>query len=98
MTSERICGRKGCRADISALRTDALYCSESCAKAARRAASADKARTRRKSRDGLGTRVYLTGEEINWLAAIPRERRHRGVAMAGRVMAKLDRALDRIAP
>jgi hypothetical protein len=63
-TAQRTCQRKGCSNDLSGYRSDARYCSEACAKAAKRAASADKARTRRKSRDGLGTRVYLTAQEL----------------------------------
>ena len=62
--AQRVCERDGCSGNLSGYRADARYCSEACAKAARRAASADKGRTRRRSRDGLGTRVYLSGEDI----------------------------------
>lgn len=69
MTSEhfvaqRTCQRKGCSRDLTGYRSDARYCSEACSKAARRAKSPDKGRTRRNSRDGRGAKVYLTFEEI----------------------------------
>lgn len=94
--AQRTCQRKGCSGDLTGYRSDARYCSEACSKAAKRAASADKGRTRRKSRDGSGTRVYLTAEEIEFLSALPRQKRHRGSSIAGRIMLKLDRANRRV--
>lgn len=64
--STRFCAC-GCGASLSGLRADAVYASESCSKRAKRAASADKGRTRRESRNGYGTRIYLTAQEIAYL-------------------------------
>lgn len=91
MTTERVCQREGCAADISALRADALYCSESCGKAARRAGSPDKGRTRRKSRDGHGVYVYLTADELICLAVL--EGAPEDIAQP--LVSKLGRALGR---
>lgn len=74
------------------MRSDAVYASEACAKAARRAHSADKGRTRRPSRDGVGTRVYLTEAEL--VALFPGL--HSESPATALLRGKLARALDRI--
>jgi hypothetical protein len=62
--SERTC-ECGCGASLAEMRSDALFRSRACAMRAKRAASANKGRTRRPSRDGRGVRVYLTAEDFN---------------------------------
>lgn len=54
----RIC-KCGCGASLAGMRADAEYLSRAHAMSAKRAASANKARTRRASRDGKGVRVYI---------------------------------------
>jgi hypothetical protein len=63
MSGYRLCAC-GCGASLAGLRSDAVYVSEAHAKAHRRRDSADKARTRRPSREGKGAKVYLTPAEL----------------------------------
>jgi len=79
----RHCGRS-----LAHLRADAVWCSDTCRKAARRAARADRARTRRASRNGRGVRVYLTPEDFTSSG----ELRVHDLAVAR----KLDRAFERL--
>lgn len=49
----------GCGESLDGLRVDALYHSPACRMRAKRAASPNKGRTRRPSRDGKGVKIYV---------------------------------------
>lgn len=86
-----------CGASLAGMRAGAVYASPACRMRARRAADANKTRTRRKSRDGKGTRVYLTFGEIVHLEQA-RERLGLPQTSAGkRLLAKFAHAQVRIA-
>lgn len=76
------------------MRANAIYHSPACRMRARRAENAHKTRTRRQSRDGYGTRVYLTSDEIcdlRWLCGD-----FHAMPNIEAVSAKLGAAADRI--
>jgi hypothetical protein len=76
----------GCRRSLSGMRTDARYASEACA---------DKARTRRKSRNGKGARVYLTFGEIVHLEQVRARAALPKTAAGDRLLAKFAHAHKR---
>lgn len=54
----------GCGASLAGMRSDAVYASEACEKRHKRRGSTDKGPTRRPSRDGQGTRLYIVPDEL----------------------------------
>jgi len=92
----RICACK-CGASLDGMRADALYANEACRKRHERASSADKARTRRPSRNGKGARLYITADELV-LVGLALDRLGLPPTSAGnRFKEKLLRTADRIA-
>lgn len=88
----------GCGASLTGMRAGAVYASPACRMRARRAEVANKTRTRRASRDGRGTKVYLTLGEIVHLEQA-RERMELPQTPAGdKLDAKLERATERCQP
>jgi hypothetical protein len=67
--SERICQFEGCNASLDGMRAQARYCSPRHRAAAHREKphSTPPEQPRRASRDGKGTHVYLTPDEIDFL-------------------------------
>lgn len=87
-----------CGASLAGMRANAVYASPACRMRARRAAVANKTRTRRKSRDGKGARVYLTFGEIVHIEQA-RDRLELVRTPAGNLLdAKLARAAGRCKP
>lgn len=87
----------GCGDSLAGMRTDALYRSEACRKRHERSESADKARTRRPSRNGLGVRLYITADELVLLGRALDRLGLMPTPRGDRFKAKLLRAADRIA-
>lgn len=92
---ERFCGC-GCGASLAGMRADALYRSEACSKRAKRARSTDKARTRRPSRNGRGTRLYVLSDEIELVRDLLAGKPAGSTRAADRLLRKIPRALERI--
>lgn len=92
---KRVCAC-GCGADLSLSRADAVYASPACRMRVQRADSAHKERTRLPSREGKGTRLYVTHEELRllrsalWRLDLPPS------ARLNRFQTKLNRAQWRI--
>jgi hypothetical protein len=93
--NDRICAC-GCGDPLYGMRADAVYRSEACKKRAQRARSGDKAGTRRPSRDGNGTKVYLTFGELVHLQQARDRLDLVPTPAGGRLAAKLERACESI--
>lgn len=91
----RICAC-GCGDLLYGMRADAVYRSEACKKRAQRSNSGDKAGTRRPSRDGNGTKVYLTFGELVHLQQGRARLEPIPTPAGARLDAKLERACERI--
>jgi len=94
--TDRLCACN-CGASLAGMRSNAVYASPACRMRARRAADANKTRTRRRTRDGRGARVYLTFGEIVHLEQVRGRAELPKTPAAERLLAKFAHAHERIA-